>query len=101
MYSNKANSFAKFLVYAKHFKAADLENFCKIKTYKETGYFISAFFVPASLRHAYKTLFRFIRVNGTHTASWFRINLLIASRTNANGKTIPLAWALVLIENGG
>jgi hypothetical protein len=28
------------------------------------------------------------------------MNLLIASGVDANGKTLPLAWALVPIENG-
>jgi hypothetical protein len=101
MYSDKADSFAKFPAYAERFKAADPENFCKIETHKETGHFTGAFFAPAGLRHAHKTLFGFIGVDGTHTASRFRMNLLIAGGTDANGETIPLAWALVPIENEG
>jgi hypothetical protein len=101
MYSDEANSFAKFLAFVERFKAVDLENFCKIETHKETSHFLVAFFAPASLRHAHKCLFEFIGVDGTHTASKFRMNLLIAGGTDANGETIPLAWALVPIENGG
>jgi transposase-like protein len=41
-----------------------------------------------------------IGFDGTHTASRFKMNLLIAGGVNANGKTLPLAWALVPIENG-
>jgi transposase-like protein len=41
-----------------------------------------------------------IRFDGTHIASQFKMNLLVASGVDANGKTLPLAWALVPIENG-
>jgi hypothetical protein len=91
MYSDESDSFAKFPAFAERFKAADLENFCKIETHKETGHFLAAFFAPAGLRQAHKYLFEFIGVDGTHTTSRFRMNLLIASGTDANGETIPLA----------
>ena len=91
MYGDEADSFAKFPAFAERFKAADPENFCKIETHKETGHFLAAFFAPAGLRHAHKCLFEFIGVDGTYIASWFRMNLLIASGTNANSETIPLA----------
>jgi hypothetical protein len=90
MYSDESNSFAKFPAFVERFKAADLENFCKIETYKETSYFLAAFFTPTSLRQAHKYLFEFIGVDITYTTSWFRMNLLIASGTNANVKTIPV-----------
>jgi len=90
MYSNKAKSFAKFLAYAKRFKAADSNNFYKIATYKETGHFQAAFFAPAGLRHAQKTLYEFIGINGTHTSLRFQMTLLIAARINANNKTLLL-----------
>ena len=50
-----------------------------------------AFFAPTGLRQAHKYLFEFIGVDGTHTASRFRMNLLIAGGIDANGETIPLA----------
>jgi hypothetical protein len=50
MYSNKAESFAKFLAYTKRFQVANSENYYKIQVYKETGHFISAFFTLAGLR---------------------------------------------------
>lgn len=49
MYSDEAKSFAKFPTYVERFKAADLDNFCKIATNKETSYFQAAFFTLASL----------------------------------------------------
>jgi hypothetical protein len=52
MYSNEAESFAKFLAFAKRFKAADLENFCRIALHEAIGHFQGAFFAPAGLRYA-------------------------------------------------
>jgi hypothetical protein len=46
---------------------------------------------PVGLRHAHKSLREFIRIEGTHTASQFRMNLLIAGGTDANDETLPLA----------
>jgi len=69
MYNDEANSFAKFLAYAKRFQAADLRNYYRIQVYKETGYFIAAFFALASLRYAYKSLRKLIRIDSTYIAS--------------------------------
>jgi hypothetical protein len=91
MYSNEADSFAKFPAYAKRFQAADLENYYQIQVHKETGHFLRAFFALASLRHAYKSLRKLIRIDSTYTASQFRINLFITGRTDANNKTLLLA----------
>jgi hypothetical protein len=91
MYSNKADSFAKFPAYAERFQAADPGNYCRIQVHKEIGHFIAAFFALAGLQYAYESLRELIRINGTYTASWFQINLLIASSTDANNETLPLA----------
>jgi len=56
MYGNKAKSFAKFPAYTEHFKAADPTNYCKIQVYRETGYFLGAFFAPNRLQHAAKCI---------------------------------------------
>jgi hypothetical protein len=42
MYSNEADSFAKFLAYAERFKAADPNNYAKIQVHKETGHFLGS-----------------------------------------------------------
>lgn len=39
MYSDEAESFAKFPAFAERFRAADPDNYCKIKKHKETGNF--------------------------------------------------------------
>lgn len=91
MYSSEAESFAKFLAYAERLKAADLENYCKIEVHHKTSHFQAAFFSLAGLRNAHQFLREFIGVDGTHTASRFWMNLLIASRVDANNKTLQLA----------
>jgi len=100
MYGDEADSFAKFPAFAERFQAANPENYCRIQVHKETGHFMGAYFALAGLQHAHKSLCEFIGINSTHTASQFQMNLLIASRTDANNKTLLLAWALVPIENG-
>jgi hypothetical protein len=59
----------KFLAFIERFKVTNLKNFCKIETYKEIGYFLIAFFIPTSLRHAYRYLLEFIRVDNIYTTS--------------------------------
>jgi cytochrome c553 len=98
MYGDEAESFAKFPAYAERFQAADPDNYCKIKKHKETGNFQAAFFAPVGLRHAHMSMRSFIGIDGTHTGSRFRMTLLIAGGIDANGETLPLAWALVPIE---
>ena len=41
----------------------------------------------------------FFGVDGTQTTSRFRMTLLIVVGIDANDETLPLAWALVPIEN--
>jgi hypothetical protein len=100
MYSDKAESFAKFPAYIERFQAMDPTNYCKIQVHKEIGYFLSAFFAPSGLRYTSKFIREIIGVDSTYIASRFQMYLLIASGIDANGETIPLAWALVPIENG-
>jgi hypothetical protein len=91
MYSNESESFAKFPAFADRFRAADLDNYCKIAMQKETRQFQAAFFAPAGLRHAYENLMEFISIDGTYTSSRFRMTLLIAYKVDVNGKTLLLA----------
>jgi hypothetical protein len=52
MYSDEADSFAKFLAYAERLRAANPTNYCKIQVHKETSHFLGAFFAPARLQYA-------------------------------------------------
>jgi hypothetical protein len=78
----------------------DLENYCKLVINQETSSFIGIFFALVGLRHTHESMIEMIGFDGTHTASQFKMNLLIARGVDANSKTLLLAWALVPIENG-
>jgi hypothetical protein len=58
-----------------------------------------AFFAPAGLSKAGKHLRPFTAIDGTHTKSQYRMMLLVACGIDANNHVVPLAWALVPIEN--
>jgi len=58
----------------------------------------AVFFALFGLRHAHLSMRSFIVVDSTRTSSRFQMTLLIASSIDTNGKTLPLARALVLIE---
>jgi hypothetical protein len=91
MYSNEAESFAKFPALAERFQAADLYNYCKIAYYEATSHFQAAFFAPSGMRHAARMLCTIIGIDGTHTSSKFQMTLLIAVGIDANDETLPLA----------
>ena len=99
MYSNEADSFAKFLALAERFTIADPNNYVKIRAHRTTSHFQAAFFALAATRHATKSLQVFYSVDGTHTSSRFRIILLLLGSIDANKEVLLLAWALVPIEN--
>jgi hypothetical protein len=89
MYGDEAESFAKFPAYGSRFKAADPDNYCHIQVHKGTGHFQAAFFAPAATRHAQKSLREFVGIDGTHTSSRFRMNLLILGGIDANDEVLP------------
>jgi hypothetical protein len=51
MYGDEAQSFAKFPAYGARFKAADPNNYCKIQTHKDIGYFQAVFFALVGTRY--------------------------------------------------
>jgi hypothetical protein len=51
------------------------------------------------LRYAGRHLRGFTAIDGTHTKSRYRMILLIACGIDANSNVVPLAWALVPIED--
>ena len=86
-------------MYAERYIAADPNNHVKIKLYRVTSHFQAAFFAPAGTRQGSQWIRTFLGVDGTHTSSRFRMILLIVVGIDANDETLPLAWALVPIEN--
>ena len=95
---DKADCFAQFPAYITRYKAADKRNYAQLKL-SERGNFEAAFFCPASCRQAASQLRLFIAVDGTHTRSKYRMQLIIACGIDANNNGVPLAWALVPIED--
>jgi transposase-like protein len=75
----------------------DPQNYYRVKISLK-GHFQAAFFAPASTWYAYKFLRDFIGMDGTHTSSRFRMQLLIAGGIDANDNTLPLSFALVPSE---
>jgi MULE transposase domain len=54
---------------------------------------------PASTKHAFQYLRPFLGLDGAITKSRFRMQLLVICGIDANDEVLPIAWALVLIEN--
>jgi len=52
MYSNEAESFAKFPALGERFMAADKYNSFQVSYHAETNYFQAAFFAPRRIRKA-------------------------------------------------
>jgi hypothetical protein len=95
MWGNESESFAKFPDYIKRFEDADPHSFAAF-TADSAGRFEAAFFCPGGLRAYIRP---FTAIDGTHTKSRYRMMLLIACGIDANDHVIPLAWALVPIED--
>jgi hypothetical protein len=98
LWGNESECFAQFPDYINRFNSADPQN----RAYLDIGSdnrFNAAFFAPAGLRHAGRYLRGFTAIDGTHTKSRYRMILLIACGIDANSNVVPLAWALVPIED--
>ena len=98
LWGDESECFAQFPDYIDRFKSADPQN----RAYLDIGSdnrFNAAFFAPAGLRHAGRHLRGFTAIDGTHTKSRYRMLLLIACGIDANSNVVPLAWALVPIED--
>jgi hypothetical protein len=71
MYSNEAESFAKFPALAEQFIAIDKYNFCNFAYYPKTYHFQAAFFAPRGIRRTGKWICSFISIDSTYTSSKF------------------------------
>jgi hypothetical protein len=96
--SDEADCFAKFPAYIERYKAVDKFNYAQIKQ-SERGNFEAVFFCPASCIRACSQIRRFIAIDRTYTRSKYRMQLLIACGIDANNNSVPIAWALVPIED--
>ena len=65
----------------------------------ESGRFEAIFVMLGSIRATLGTLRPFYALDGTHTRSRYNLTLLIAVGIDTEDHILPLAWALVPIEN--
>jgi MULE transposase domain/MuDR family transposase len=100
IWGDESECFAQFPDYIARFKSADPKNQAWLDIGADSK-FNAAFFAPAGLRHAGRQLRGFTAIDGTHTKSRYRMMLLIACGIDANSNVVPLAWALVPIEDEG
>ena len=63
------------------------------------GNFEAVFFAPAGYKKACAQIRPILAVDGMHTRSRYRIQLLIAVGIDTNSNRMPVCWALVPIEN--
>ena len=73
-------------------------NYAQLKL-SQRGNFKAVFFCPAGCIQAASQLRLFFAVDGTHTRSKYRMQLLITCGIDTNNNGVPLAWALVPIED--
>jgi hypothetical protein len=98
LWGDESECFAQFPDYINRCKSADPQN----RAYLDIGSnnrFNAVLFASAGLRHAGRHLRGFTAIDGTHTKSTYRMILLIACGIDANSNVVPLAWALVPIED--
>ena len=95
---NKADCFGQFPAYIKQYKAANNKNYIQLKL-SERGNFEAVFFCSAGCIWAASQLHLFIAVDSIYTKSKYQMQLIIACSVDANNNGIPLAWALVPIED--
>jgi hypothetical protein len=65
----------------------------------DSGRFEAIFVMLGPIRSTLNTLRPFYALDGTHTRSRYNLTLLIAVGIDAEDRILPLAWALVPIEN--
>jgi hypothetical protein len=66
MYSDKAESFAKFLALVERFIVVDEYNYCYFSYHPNTCNFQAAFFAPRGIQCAGRWIRKFIGINGTY-----------------------------------
>jgi hypothetical protein len=98
LYGDEASSFALFPAYMERFKAANRCNSGVLKTGDDKE-FQAVFFAPKATRIGSKALGQFYALDGTYTKSRYRMILLICCGIDANDHVLPIAWALVPIED--
>jgi hypothetical protein len=95
---SKSECFAKFPAYIEQYIAVNLLYYTDLKLLLQ-GNFEAIFFCPAGYRRACVQIRPLLAIDGTHTRSKYRIQLLIAVGIDANNNGVLVAWALVPMED--
>lgn len=95
---DEAESFAKFSIYIERYLAVHPCHYTDLKL-SPTGNFEAVFFAPAGCKRACAQIRPILAVDGIHTRSKYRMQLLIAVGIDANNNRVPVCWALVPIKN--
>jgi hypothetical protein len=77
---------------------ADNRNYTDITV--RDNYFQYYFIALFATCTGFHTCRPFLALDGYHTKSRFRMTLLLACTLNSNNEILPLAWAIVPIEDG-
>jgi hypothetical protein len=85
--------------YLRRLQEADPDTYTRCKINKHTGRFEAAFFALGPARKAFASLRGLVGLDGTHTRSKYGMTLLTAVMLDADNHVVPIAWALVPIEN--
>ena len=64
------------------------------------NHFAAVFIAPTACRNAIRNIRGYFGFDATHTRSNYLQMLYICCSIDANDQIIPLAWALILTENG-
>jgi len=99
---DEAEAFAKIPALCQRIQAADTDNFVVTSwsnSISGSSKFQAIFIALVGTRNAQWYLRPFIGLDGAHTKSRYRMQLLVACGIDANDRALPLAWALVPIKN--
>jgi hypothetical protein len=98
--SDEAEAFVKILALCERIQAVDEDNYLSMSwSNGNSSKFKAIFIALASTRNAQWYFHPFTGLDRAHTKSRYRMQLLVACGVNANDRVLPLAWALVPIEN--
>jgi hypothetical protein len=99
MDGDEGESFQLFPDYIRRLKGVDEEAYAYYHTNGDTKRFEASVFVLGPVRQAIRYIRPIVGLDGTHTRSKYGMTLLTCVGIDGNSQILPLAWALVPIEN--
>ena len=98
MEGNTADSYQKLPAYFDVLRTASSGTTAVLEVIEERFY--RCFIAPAAVKNAAATLRPFVAMDGAHCTTPYGGILLIAVGLDANNESLPLAWAVVPVEDG-